>query len=458
MTLYQDLAQNIMSNIDSGEYSVGQKMPSIRMFSQQHGVSINTALNCYELLQEKGYIQSKPKSGYFVNLPYVKSAVMQLPYFESKVMKTDPVQPDKQFHPFVTGQLAPELIPYKPLIRCQNSVQQRHGPKLMAYGHTSGELQLKTMLATHFTKQGFIFNSDDLVINNGALDAVRIALEVTTQPGDTVAVSSPCFNGILMLLQALGRKVLEVPSTDEGIAMDQLEHYMSLGILQACVVTANHQNPLGNTWSLSQKKKMAELANQYQIPVIEDDLYIELVYQDVPPLPIKHWDQAGYIIWCSSVSKTLAPGFRLGWCLAGRYKEQYLLRRRVETLGVNRLSQLTLAEYIGTGQYDKHLKKLRLQLAAQIQEYRNILAANLPQSAAISLPHGGLVIWVQIPGLDTQELSDELENREIYIRTGAEFSLREFYGDFFRVSCGWPLDETRKTELLEICDVVKQML
>lgn len=298
---------------------------------------------------------------------------------------------------------------------------------------------LRRALSEHFSRYDFHFSEQALVIANGCLDAVRTAIEVTTRPGDAVAISSPCFNGLLQLLAQLQRQVVEIPSTAEGIDLQQLEQHMAEGTIQAALFNCSHMNPTGISLTASQKQQVAGMAARYKVPVIEDDIYLELGYQRTPPMPARHWDREGYLLWCGSVSKTLSAGYRLGWCLPGRYLEAYQQQRLRESYGVSSPIQLAVADFIGSDQYHRHLSALRPRLARQVADYRDYLIQHLPQSARISAPDGGLVLWIQLPGLQGNALAKRVEEQNLDIRIGADFSTLDYYADCVRINCGWPL-------------------
>ena len=215
-------------------------------------------------------------------------------------------------------------------------------------------------------------------------------------------------------------------------------------------MTANYQNPTGHSLPIEQKKLLANFAQQYRIPIIEDDVYGELTHSGALPLPIKYWDHDGWVIWCSSVSKTLSPGLRIGWLHSGRFYEELLKQRFIKTLGINEITQLGLAEYINTGLYAKHLTKVNSYLKKQISDYRYFLQNILPNDSYISSPKGGTVLWIKVSKLDSNQLMIKCELDNIYIRPGDLFSSRRLYRNFFRINAGWPLTEDIKKQLIII--------
>ncbi|WP_444884327.1 aminotransferase-like domain-containing protein [Microbulbifer sp. PSTR4-B] len=438
---YKKMADYLVEDIRQGKVQPGQKLPSLRQLARVNEVSLTTALNCYRYLEETGWIQALPQSGFYVRKPLDVSGSPEMPAFSCQT--TTPIA-DHFFHseepgPLGITQLSVELQPVSKLERSLRRASRSQGSRVCLYPNVQGELPLRRSLSEHFGASGFHFQASDLVITNGCLDAVRTALEVTTKPGDAVAVSSPCYSGLLQLLGGMGRTVVEIPSTMDGLDLRQMELQMQKGGVRAGLFTSSHMNPTGISLSVEQKQQLAGLANKYRIPIIEDDVYHELDHRGAPPLPAYHWDTGGYLLWCGSISKTLSAGYRLGWCLPGRYLNNYRQQRQLESLGVNSPLQLSLADFISSGQYAKHLATLRPLLREQVDQYRNFLADHLIPKVRISMPTGGLVLWLQVPGLNEDEFAILLKRQLLDIRTGVCFSTLNYYKDCLRINCGFPL-------------------
>ncbi|WP_448550048.1 aminotransferase-like domain-containing protein [Thalassotalea fusca] len=458
--LYQAFADEIVLKIKQKQYVSGDRLPSIRRFAAQKQVSVNTAVSCYRLLEQLGFVEAKDKSGYVV-LPYLADSGMPLPKFASKRVELHAeheVNPQVARHPFERAQASPELLPTESLTKSMTNVVRKNAKCAYVYGDVQGELRLRQSLSQHFKPQGFSFSAEQLVINNGCLDSIKLALEITTAPGDSVAVSSPCFNGLLAMLAMMKRAVVEVPSNSQGVDLKQIESLMANKQIAACLFTANHQNPQGTSFPIEQKQALAKLSNRYEIPIIEDDVYQELHFGRVLPLPIKAFDQMGTVIWCSSISKTLASGYRIGWALPGKYLAEFIQRRVVQSLGVNVPLQLAVSDFIEKNYYQRHLKKLRLKLAQQMAQYRQIIIAQLGElpNVHISEPTGGLTLWVYVNGLAADKLMMTARNQNIEIRAGNLFSTRGFYNSYFRINVGFPLDDSLTKQLKQVCHLVNE--
>lgn len=459
---YKKIAEHIIEDIRSSKLHIGAKMPSLRHMAKLQNVSMTTMLNSYHLLEELGWIIAKPQSGFYISRPLSHQSAPETPQFQSQIKSLSAndysgscYQEFRQSGPLGISRIAPELMPTLMLQRSLKRSIGNFAEALHEYPETQGNQSLREVLSKHFSSHGFPIHSNDLVITNGCINAIQFALEATTKPGDSVAISSPCFSGLLELLALMDRKVIELPCTSEGIDLVQLEKHIQQGNVQAGLFSTSHMNPQGMTLSREQKQALAELANKYQFPVIEDDVYIELSHSKNMPLPAKYWDNGGHILWCSSVSKTLSPGFRVGWCIPGKYKDAMIKRVAVSQLGLNTPMQIGLADFINTGQYQQHLNKLRTFLTLNVQEYIALLRKQLPENAAISSPQGGTVLWLQIPNLNGETLQKATLENDLDIRIGASFTTLSLYQDCLRINTGWPMSEMIKKKLNRLCELIR---
>ncbi|RZM74768.1 PLP-dependent aminotransferase family protein [Pseudoalteromonas rubra] len=454
---YKALAGQFIRAIEAGEYQGGQPLPSLRQLSALNQVSMTTALACYRYLESLGIITADPKRGFFVNLEHNPAGDIKHAQFTAQVRPLPTTPPPRLRSGLATAQLDPALIDAQTL-RASLTRTMKGNHTLFNYGDPLGEISLRQALVNHMKTQGFVLNEQDLIITQGCLDAVKTALELTTKEGEVIAVPSPCYTGLLDTLSVMGRQVMELPCNQDGIDLVQLENAMAGQQIAACLLSANFQNPTGHCLSVQQKQALARMARQYQIPVIEDDVYRELSHDGSPPLPVKHFDNDGWVLWCSSISKTLAPGLRLGWCAPGRFYNRYSDLVRVRSLGCNRPLQLALADYIGRGHYTRYLKKLNRLLALQCNQYIQILTSRLPKNTQINRPKGGLVLWFEMPNVDTKQLQARLVDEHIYILCGDAFSTTDLYHRYVRLNFGQCLSAEVESQLTRFAQVAEQHL
>ena len=455
MSKYQSIAREFIQDIDSGKLPLNTKLPSLRSLTNLHGISMTTALACYRYLEQQGYAIAQSQRGFYSQKPFGSATPRAFPQFEcqvaskSKHIKRQVINGDT----LGTAQLDSRLTDHSFLKKSFLSTV-KSGVFNLNYDNPQGNLLLRQQLAEHFTQQGFTSHFDELIITNGCLDAVSMALEATTAPGDTVAVTSPCYSGLLDLLCMMDRNILEVPSTAEGVDLCQLEHALSQGRISACLLTANHQNPSGHCLSETQKVALAELAERFRIPIIEDDIFREVSHNNAIPLPVKHYDRNEWVIWCGSFSKTVAPGIRLGWCKGGRFNDKLLLLRRTRTLGVSLPVQQVMADYLAKGHYKRHLKFINRQLACHLCEYMTFLQIHMQHHCEVYRPSGGMVLWVKFPGIDGEKLAAALEKQNIYVKPGSHFSTTSLYREFIRINIGKQPDKATQGQLKTLCKYI----
>ncbi|WP_339388750.1 PLP-dependent aminotransferase family protein [Vibrio caribbeanicus] len=446
MAKYKQLANQFVLEIEQGRRKEGSKMPSLRQLARQYSVSMSTAVNCYQELESQGWIHASPQSGFFVTVQPLLHSIPEWVTFESKVTQIPKTVIERAARSFnQAGPLGVSSAPIDELTRLELERSFRRGVSrtgnyLEEYPDHQGSLFLRQAVTKHLARANFPFSAEQVVITEGCMAAIKLALESCTRAGDTVAISSPCFNGILELLALMERKIIEIPSNKDGIDLEQLERHLDTGLLNAAVFCTSHMNPQGITMTVAQKQKLASLANQHQVPIIEDDVYLELSHLPEPPLPAKYYDEGGYILWCSSISKTLSPSYRLGWCLPGRFIHRYKNQVGLSTYGISLPVQAAIGDFIESGSYAKHLTKQCHQLRINKKEYTDYLLQRLGDRVKISAPQGGMVLWLQVPTLDVKAFRHAVESIQLDIRLGDLFSTLNLYDDCFRVNFGYPLE------------------
>ncbi|WP_197413089.1 aminotransferase-like domain-containing protein [Vibrio sp. MEBiC08052] len=458
MSMYKMMASQFIREIETGQLAEGGRLPSLRQLAKQQAVSMSTAVSCYQELESQGWIHARPQAGYYVSPRRHKHHTPEWAQFVSRVSQVRQTFAASAKHNGPLGISTSYLddMALNALEQSFRRVSKRLGQRLNQYPHPQGEPSLRHALSAHFAKLGLHINPDELVITSGCMPAIKSAVEACTQVGDAIAISSPCFSGILDLLGQMGRQIVEIPSLDEGIDLDQLEQHLQQGSVKAGIFCTSHMNPQGITMSARQKQKLAALANHYQVPVIEDDVYLELSYAEHTPLPAKYYDQGGYILWCGSISKSLSPSYRLGWCLPGRFTAEYVHQHTASFFGVSLPIQLAVADFVESGHYAKQLKRRRSRLLNLRQAYLSFLSACLPDKVKISNPQGGMVLWLQVPDLNLTRFTALIEAYKIDIRLGQLFSTLSLYNDCFRINIGFELTPEVENELNLLVEAIQQ--
>ncbi|ATU44003.1 GntR family transcriptional regulator [Acinetobacter junii] len=466
---YQRLAEQLSQKIYQHELQPQQKLSSLREFARQQKISLSTAQQCYELLEAKGLIYVKPKSGYFVSSRQYQSPVPESPKFESMPRRVSNLELQNQIQtasiqshltPLGAIQLSPHLIPVDGLRRSLQRALKHCQSEDFLYCNKQGHLQLRQALSDHWREDGIYIAPDDIFISNGCMPALSLLIQQMSREGDSIIVPTPTFNGQLQLLAGLKRKIIEIPADHQGIDLERLEYFMQQGSTKLCLLTANFQNPLGYCLSNQQKQKIAELAQKYQCFVLEDDIYAECSFQKERPLPIRYWDQQGYVIWCGSVSKSLSSAYRVGWFCLGQQLQHLRPALLANNVGVNTPLQLGLADFIYSRAYREHLERLRPALMQQVEQYRACILEQFQGiPIALSQSSGGYALWMQLPNTITGlELYYRAQQYGINIVPGEVFGEDQRYQHFLRLNAGHALTDEIRQAIQQLADWVRESL
>lgn len=461
MKLYEKVLEGLVHRIDQGYYQVGSKLPSIRVLSQESQVSISTVQEAYQRLEEQGYAEVRPKSGYYVkprgdlpDLPEV-SRPAQRPLEVSHWEQVYHLLNNAKGNGYVAlGTAMPEIDTptLKPLMKSMTQAAANASDSFLNYSDIHGSEFLRQQIARLALASGCKLHPDEIIITSGCQEALVCSLRAVTKPGDIVATDSPSFYGSTQAIKALGLKALEIPTHPEtGISIEALEMALDQWPIAAIQVTPTCNNPLGYTMPEPRRKELLRLAQQYDLPIIEDDIYGDLYYKSPRPRTIKSFDEEGRVLLCSSFSKTIAYGLRLGWVAPGQCTERVLHKKFVSTVSSPPVQQQAVAEFIANGYYERHLRKMRAQYKVARDMTIDLIKRYFPEGTRISYPEGGYLLWVELPiEVDTVKLNKCLEDRKISIAPGVIFSASGKYRNFLRLNFAKKPDEEIRAALQEV--------
>ncbi|WP_429301558.1 PLP-dependent aminotransferase family protein [Paraburkholderia sp. GAS199] len=452
LPLYRQLADQYRRAIDNGALRPGDRMPSMRVFMQRHGVSLSTATGSYRALEREALIEARPRAGYFVRarlasaLPAASEPDLALvpgaAQFVGIHSTISTIVSKYQRHPQALNlggaTASPDLYPSDALQKAALRALRRRPTLLTAAGHDQGAPDLRAVIARRALDAGIQIGADDVIMTHGGIEAVNLALRAVTQPGDTVAVESPCFFGLLQALESLGLRALEIPaSPTSGMAIEALAFALQTQTdIKAVVVVPNLQNPLGSVMPDAHKARLVALCSQAGIPLIEDDPYRELADAAQPPKSLKAWDTDGTVIHCTSFNKTLAPGMRVGWVNGGRWHPRIGMLKFAQSRHNEQLSQVVLAEFLGTNAHQRHLRRLREQLRIQRERMAAAVAASFPDGTRFTPPAGGMFFWIELPReVSSDAFFDAALDDGIRVMPGTVFSNSARFDHFIRLSC-----------------------
>ncbi len=458
--LYEQVVDRIATLINRGTLRPGERISSVRKLSSQLRVSVSTVLQAYFLLEDRGFIEARPQSGFYVKLrprdlppepkpsnPSLSATKVGVAELLAQVFEAAR-NPD--FVPLATAIPSPDLLPAKQLNRFMAWVARHRGEQGVNYDFPPGNEALRRQVARRSIDWGCSLSPEDIVTTCGAMEALNLCLRAVAKPGDTIAIESPTFYGILQA--SLGMKVLEIPTHPrDGIELNALEHAIKKNRVKACLLVPNFNNPLDSCMSDKNKKQLVKMLGRREIPLIEDDIYGDIYFGTVRPKAAKAFDKEGLVLLCSSFSKTIAPGYRVGWVAPGRFRHQIEHLKPMNTIATATLPQMAVARFLESGGYDRHLRKLRKALATQIQQVVLAISRYFPEGTKVTRPAGGFVLWVELPkGVDSIELYRKALEEKISVAPGPIFSAKQKYQNFIRLSYGQPWSDRLEQALVTL--------
>lgn len=468
--LYIQVADGLEKMIAEEVLRIGDKLPSVRLLSDEYGISMGTAFQAYYHLEGRGLIESRPKSGYYVRFnhkrfPELPNSVAQdtLSHDVSVKEMIASIYTDIAAGTVTNLALAvpdSSLLPAAKLNKSAIYALRNTKNNCLDYEHTQGNVELRKQIAKLAFNWGANIKADDVIITSGCLEAVGLCLKAVTKPGDTVAVESPTYFGINQAIESLGLKVVEI-STDpvEGINLEHLQKAIKKFAVKACVFVPNFNNPLGSCMPDENKKKLVEIITKHNIPLIEDDIYGELYFGKTRPRNCKYYDTKGMVMYCSSFSKSLSPGYRIGWVMPGKYFDAVKQLKRIQNISSPTLTQAAIAHYLKHGRYEFHLKNLRKALHTQSLRYVQAIIKYFPADTKVSRPHGGFILWLELnKKVNAFKLRTEAMKHQISIVPGKIFSAGNNYANCIRISFGKPWNDDVDYSLMMLGKLIKKII
>jgi DNA-binding transcriptional MocR family regulator len=468
--LYMQIAGGIEKMIADDVLKIGDKLPSVRLLSEEYGISMGTAFQAYYHLEGKGLIESRPKSGYYVRFNHKRFPAMPkqlqpetISHEVSVKEMIASIYTDIASHDVINFALAVPDLSLLPAAKLNKSVihaLRNSKDHCINYEQTQGNVELRKQIARLAFNWGGKIEPEEIVVTLGCLEAITMCLRAVTNPGDTVAVECPTYFGIYQAAESLGLKVVEISSCAiNGIDLECLQNAINKCSIKACVVVPNFNNPLGSCMPDENKKQLVELITKHNIPLIEDDIYGEMHFGKNRPKTCKYFDKKGMVIHCSSLSKSLAPGYRIGWTIPGKFLDQVKQLKRMSNISCPTLTQVAIAHFLKNGRYEYHLKNLRKALHTQSLRYVQAIIRYFPGDTKISRPHGGFVLWLELnKKVNGFKLRTEAMKHKISVVPGRIFSASCNYSNFIRISFGKPWSDDVDYGLMMLGRIIKKMI
>lgn len=465
---YTEVAERIESLIEKKVLKVGDKLLSVRALSKEQGISLSTAFQAYYLLESKGLIEARPQSGYYVK--YSREHTLDIPQVCEPSDDAVPVSVDDMINSVyrdlnakgvINFSLATPSIKLLPTAKLNKAALQaiRESPTCcLNYENVQGNAALRKQIARQAFNWGGSPSEDDIVVTAGAVEAMSLCIKAVTKPGDTVAIETPTYYAIFQVMESHGLKVVEIP-TDPllGIDIDYLEQAIPRFDIKACLFVNNFNNPLGSCMPDDRKQKLVDMLAKKDIPLIEDDIYGELYFGKTRPKTCKTFDKKGLVLHCASFSKSLAPGYRIGWTIPGKFKERVIRLKRMHSVSTNTLTQAAIANFLSNGRYELHLRHLRKALHTQSLRYLQAVSEYFPDDTRVTRPQGGFTLWIEMnKKINAFKLHKRALKHNIGIAPGQIFSTQGRFENCFRLSYGAPWDDTIEEGIKTLGKLVRE--
>lgn len=466
--LYQQVIDLVLELIDSDTLLPGDRLLSLRKLSARVGVSVPTVKQAYLELERQDRVEARPQSGYFVKA----RRRARLAGAHCRSCQPQPVECRTIVDRMYDGIHQPGVVPFgianpcmarpaaKGLHRTMKRVMARAEDRSLGYAPTRGEPGLRRHIALRVLDRGFQMDPEDIIITSGGQEALSLCLQAVARPGDVIAVESPTYHGLLELIESLGMLALEIETCPTGgVVLSSLEQALDEHDIRVCMFSSVINNPLGSATTDDHRRALVELLERRDVVLIEDDVYGELQFEGPQSKPAQCFSKKGQVLTCSSFSKTAAPGYRIGWVLPGKYGEAVHRLKRSMSCSSGLLQQLTLAEFLAGGDYDRHLRALLPVLKCNAQRMAAVIERAFPESTICSQPQGGSVLWLQLPDqVDGENVFAEALCQGISLAPGSVFSPGDRYRNFIRLSYGHPWSDSTEQALTTLGDIVRSQM
>lgn len=466
---YAEVAERIESLIEKKILKVGDKLLSVRALSKEQGISLSTAFQAYYALESKGLIEARPQSGYYVK--YSAEHTLDLPQVCEPPDDAVPVSVDDMINSVYLdlrsdkilnfSMAAPSfsLLPVAKLNKAVMHTLRESKTSCTNYEHVQGNISLRKQIARQAFNWGGTLREDDIVVTAGCVEALSLCVKAVTKPGDAVAIESPTYFAIFQVMESHGLKVVEIPTDPlTGVDLDYLEKAIPKFDIKACLFVNNFNNPLGSCMPDANKKRLVDMLAKKEIPLIEDDIYGELYFGKNRPKTCKSFDKKGLVLHCASFSKSLAPGYRIGWAIPGKFKEKVIRLKRMHTVSTNTLAQAAIANFLSNGRYELHLRHLRKALHTQSLKYVQAISEYFPEDTRITRPQGGFTLWIEMnKKADAYKLHKRALKHNIGIAPGQIFSSQGRFENCFRISYGEPWSDKIEDGIKMLGKLIKEL-
>ena len=375
------------------------------------------------------------------------------------------VTQDPEIISFAGGLPNPHSFPIDDLYGVVESVMKHHGKTALQYGTTQGLKCLRETLAERARKDGIETDAENVIITNGSQQALDTVGKMFLNPGDTAICGLPTYLGGINAFRSYEGNLAGIPLDKDGMRMDVLEDTIKKFLKDDMIpkfiyVVPTFQNPAGVIMPESRRKKLIDIASEYDLVIVEDDPYSKLRYDCSHIKPIKSFDDEGRVIYMSTFSKMLAPGFRIAWTIASdELTRKMVICKQALDLCTNPFAQFIVWEFTRSGSLDLHILKICEMYKPKRDIMMDAMGEHFPDGYVCYKPKGGMFAWVTLPkGIDTETMFlDAIKEKVAYVH-GKAFHVDSGGERSMRLNFSYPSDEQIEIGMARLGNVAKQKL
>jgi 2-aminoadipate transaminase len=375
------------------------------------------------------------------------------------------VTQDPEIISFAGGLPNPNSFPINELRGVIEYVMKHYGKTALQYGTTQGLDSLREIIAERAYKEGIETTTDNIIIYSGSQQALDTVGKIFLNPGDTAIVGLPTYLGGINAFRSYESNLTGIPLDKDGMRIDILEETIKKLIKEDIspkfiYTVPTFQNPAGVVLPESRRKKLIDIANEYDLLIVEDDPYRKLCY-DIPPVkPIKAFDDVGRVIFISTFSKILAPGFRLAWAIASdEITRKMVICKQALDLCTNTFTQFIASEFIRQGYLDLHIMSICELYKPKRDIMMDAMEKYFPEGYVCHKPKGGMFAWATLPeGIDTEIMFLEAIKQKVAYVHGKAFHVDDGGERSMRLNFSYPTDEQIEEGIKRLGNVAKEKL
>jgi len=427
LPIYRQIADSLVSFIESGLLSAGERLPATRELAGHLKLNRATVSAAYAFLEEAGLIQGHVGRGSFVAQRVPQSGISMIPVREMPVIN------------FASSRPAADAFPLLQFRRLSKSViDSPEAAEILQLGSPHGYRPLRHYLLARERAEGVARSEDDLMVTNGCQQALDLLARIFTANGGSVLCEDPVYHGLLRVFSRSGAHLVPVPVGPVGMDLDVLEGILVRQKARLLVVTPSFQNPTGVTLPLEARKRLVELAAQSGVTLVENDIYSELRYVGEPLPTLKQLDPSGKTILLRSYSKVAFPGLRVGWVTAPQEVIARLTEeKQISDLHSDQLAQAIFLRFAESGELEEHVKRTREAGRERLQAVFHACGSFMPEGTTWTRPEGGMCLWMELPApLTAEALLRRARAAGVDFLPGSNFSLSSTHARSLRISFG----------------------